>query len=404
MKKRVLFVDDEPTLLKMYRIVFEQEQSDWEIAFANGAVEALELMEQSPFNVVVSDMRMPGMTGAELVLEVMKRYPLTSRLIMSGYADQESVAKCLSATHQFLPKPCQLNVLRDTLSRVCALDDALMDPRIKNLVAQMNTIPSIPSLYFRIMETLSSPDASLMQIGEIISKDPGMTAKILQLVNSAFFGIARRISNPVEAIQMLGVGTVRSLVLSLHVFSCFDHAHFKNFSIEKVWTHSLTTGRIAQKIAKMEKADRAMLDETYVSGMLHDIGKAMLASSLAEPYQQAVTIAQERKLQMIEAEREVFGVSHAEVGAYLLGLWGLPITIVEAVALHHSPNRSAIKVFSPLTAVHAANVLEKQLNKNSSNVKPPQMDMDYLAELGLQDRVESWRDAALECLAPAGMS
>lgn len=400
MKKRVLFVDDEPTLLKMYRVVFEQEQSDWDIVFANGAVEALDLMDKSPFNVIVSDMRMPGMTGAELVLEVMKRYPLTSRLIMSGYADQESVAQCLSATHQFLPKPCQLNVLRDTLSRVCALDDALMDPRIKNLVSQLNTIPSIPSLYFRIMEALSSPDASLSQIGEIISQDPGMTAKILQLVNSAFFGIARRISNPVEAIQMLGVGTVRSLVLSLHVFSCFDHVQFKNFSIERVWTHSLMTARIAQKIAKLEKVDRAVLDETYVGGMLHDIGKVMLASSLSEPYQQAATIAQERKVAMVEAEREVFGVSHAEVGAYLLGLWGLPITIVEAVALHQVPGRSAIKAFCPLTAVHAANVFEHQLNPNSPNGKTPELDMDYLAELGLADRVKVWREAAIECLAP----
>ncbi len=402
MKKRVLFVDDEPALLKMYRIVFEQEQSNWEIAFANGAVEALELMDKTPFDVVVSDMRMPGMTGAELVLEVMKRYPLTSRMIMSGYADQDSVAKCLSATHQFLPKPCQLNLLRDTLSRVCALDDALMDPRIKNLVGQLNTVPSIPSLYFQIMETLSSPDASLAQIGEIISKDPGMTAKILQLVNSAFFGIARRISNPVEAIQMLGVGTVRSLVLSLHVFSCFDHVHFKNFSIEKVWTHSLVTGRIAQKIARVEKADRAMLDEVLVSGMLHDIGKVMLASGLVEPYQQAMTIAHERKVPMIEAEREVFGVSHAEVGAYLLGLWGLPITIVEAVALHHTPGRTAIKAFSPLTAVHVANVLEKQLKPEPADGKLPQLDMGYLTELELQDRVLAWREAAMECLSTEG--
>src|SRR5450432_1690231 len=125
MKKRVLFVDDEPTLLKMYRLVFEQEQEEWEIAFANGAAEALELMETAPYDVIVSDMRMPGMNGADLVLEVMKLYPQTSRLIMSGYADQESVAKCLGATHQFLPKPCQINVLRETLSRVCALDGAL---------------------------------------------------------------------------------------------------------------------------------------------------------------------------------------------------------------------------------------------------------------------------------------
>ncbi len=401
-KKRVLFVDDETMLLDLYKLVFEDEQDQWAINFAAGGKEALDLMSAEPVDVLVSDMRMPGMSGAELVQEVMQRHPRTSRLIMSGYADSEQIAQCLGATHQFIAKPFELSILRGTIGRVCALDSWLMDDTLRTLVAQMRSLPSLPSLYFRIMDALGSPDCSIEQIGAIIASDPSMTAKILQLVNSAFFGIARRISNPVEAVQFLGVGRVRSLVLSVHVFSCFDQAQLKNFSIDRVWKHSMSTGVVAQKIARMQKMDRAFVDETYVAGMLHDIGKVMLASSLPDLYEKAVALAAEEKVPLVEAERETFGITHAQVGAYLLGLWGLPITIVEAVAFHHDPEQSGVKSFSPLTAVHIASALERQISEPEANAAEIAINTDYLGELDLEDRVEAWRDAAEEVLGDIG--
>jgi putative nucleotidyltransferase with HDIG domain len=411
-KRRLLFVDDETMLLDLYRAVFEDDQERWEISFAPSGAAALELMREQPVDVLVSDMRMPGMSGAELVLEVMRRYPKTSRLIMSGYADSEQIAQCLGATHQFIAKPFELSLLRSTITRVCSLDSWLLDDRLRTLVAQMRSLPSVPTLYFRIMEALASPDTTIERIGEIIASDPSMTAKILQLVNSAFFGIARRVSHPADAVQFLGVGRVRSLVLSLHVFSCFQPAHEGTFSIERVWKHSMMTALVAQKIARLQRADRAFLDETYVAGMLHDIGKVMLAVSLPELYDRAVHLAAEKKITLVEAEIETFGVSHAQVGAYLLSLWGLPITIVEAVAFHHTPQASAVQSFSPLTAVHVASVLEQQLqaapapeppaDEPKAAATPSSIDLEYLAALGLAARLEDWRDAAEEALANGG--
>lgn len=395
-KKRVLFVDDETMLLDLYKLVFEQEEDRWEINFAPSGRDALDLMSEAPVDVLVSDMRMPGMSGAELVQEVMKRHPKTSRLIMSGYADSEQIAQCLCATHQFIAKPFELSVLRSTISRVCSLDTWLLDERLKELVAQLRSLPSLPSLYFRIMDALASPDSSLEQIGDIIASDPSMTAKILQLVNSAFFGIARRISNPIEAVQFLGVGRVRSLVLSLHVFSCFEQAHLKNFSIDAVWKHSMSAATVAQKIARIQRADRGVVDEAYVAGMLHDIGKVMLAASLPDSYSKAVNLAAGEGVSLIDAEREVFGVTHAQVGAYLLGLWGLPITIVEAVAFHHDPAESAVKAFGALTAVHVASALEHSIREPE---KAAPIDTEYLGELGLDGRLEDWREAAEDVLA-----
>ena len=392
-------------LLEMYRMVFEKDQERWDIQFASNAQEALDMMEKQPFDVIVSDMRMPGMSGADLFQEVMRKYPKSSRLIMSGYADQEQIAKCIGATHQFIAKPFDIKLLKSTIWRVCALDGWLLDEKLRTVVAQLYSVPSLPSLYFRIMDALASPSAGVDTIGAIVAKDPAMTAKILQLVNSAFFGIARKVSNAVEAVQYLGVGRVRSLVLSLHVFTCFDKMKIPNFSIERVWAHSMATGMLAQKIARAERADRNDQDEAYVAGMLHDIGKLMLASSFADQYGTAMTMAAEKKIPLIDAEREVFGVSHAEVGAYLLGLWGLPISIVEAVALHNVPGGAPVKTFSPLAAVHAASVFENEIYDNGLGGVPlAKIDDEYMTELGLSHRVEDWRDIAREALGETAVS
>lgn len=390
-RKTVLFVDDEPTMLEVYRMVFKSLNDDWELHFASSGQDALKKLQSQPFAVIVSDMRMPGMNGAQLLTEVLKDYPRTARIILSGYAEQESVAKCVGAAHQFLLKPCDVMTLRSTLTRVLALDVFLHNERLKELVAKMGSLPSVPSLYFKIMQELQSPDASVDRIGEIVSQDPAMTAKLLQLVNSAFFGISRKISNPTEAVQFLGVNTVRSLALSIHAFSCFERARLDGFSFDRVWNHCLTVGTLAKKIAQAETSDRAAEDEAFIAGLLHDVGKLMLAANLPDQYQEALEVAQERKLSLTEAEQLVFGSTHADVGAYLLGLWGLPVPIVEAVALHHRPVRQCEERFTPLTAVHAANALEYEFSGYPPQAFPSALNLSYLASVGLVDRVEDWR-------------
>jgi HD-like signal output (HDOD) protein len=336
------------------------------------------------------------MNGAQLLTEVLQSYPRTARIILSGYAEQESVAKCVGAAHQFLLKPCDVMTLRTTLTRVLALDVFLNNERLKGLVAQMGSLPSVPSLYFRIIRELQSPDASIERIGEIVSQDPAMTAKLLQLVNSAFFGISRKISNPTEAVQFLGVNTVRSLALSIHAFSCFEKSKLGGFSFERVWNHCLTVGMFAKKITQAESSDRAMVDEAFIAGLLHDVGKLMLAANMAEQYQEAMAVAEARKLSLTEAEQLVFGATHADVGAYLLGLWGLPVPIVEAVALHHRPVRQCENGFSPLAAVHAANVFEHEFAGDLPQTVPAGLNMSYIASIGLADHAEDWRAAFRE--------
>jgi HD-like signal output (HDOD) protein/CheY-like chemotaxis protein len=390
-KKRILFVDDEPLMSDLFRLMFEGMKSDWDLYFAHSGPEALALLEKTPCEVVVSDMRMPGMNGAQLLNEVMRRHPKTARIILSGYAERETVAKCVGAVHQFLQKPSDVLSLKSTLAHVCALDMLLRDEKLKALVAQMGVLPSLPSLYFRVMEELQSPDASAERIGEIVGMDPAMTAKLLQLVNSAFFGISRRIANPTEAVQFLGVGTVRSLALTIHAFACFDQAKLAEFSFERIWNHSVTAGVFAKRMSQIEGLETETSDEALIAGLLHDVGKLMLISNQPDEYRVVIKLAGEKRLRICEAELMTFGATHAEIGAYLLGLWGLPVPVVEAVALHHHPARGPSGQFSPLTAVHVADFLEHERSGGTHGEAQALLDTEYLARLGLTDRLERWR-------------
>ena len=299
-----------------------------------------------------------------------------------------------------LMKPCDVATLKATLTRVCTLDEFLSNEKLKALVARLEVLPSLPSLYFKILQELQSPFASIDRIGEIVALDLGMTAKLLQMVNSAFFGISRKISDPTEAVQLLGMGTVRSLAISIHAFSCFDPAKLAEFSFERLWDHSVVTGLFARKIAQWGGSDRALADEAFIAGLLHDIGKLMMISSVMEPYRSAWALAREKRITLWEAEQEVFGATHADVGAYLLGLWGLPIPVVEAVALHHNPSRNVNWEFSPLTAVHVANVLEHERSSAPLDGSPSRFDENYLTQLGVWEELPRWREILNESLQP----
>ena len=394
MKKRILFVEDDPLMIQLFVMMMDGESARWEVATAEDGARALQLMEASPFDVVVSDMNMPGMSGAEFIAEVKTRHPRTSRIILSALSDQQRVANCLGATHQFMAKPFDVKVFKATLDRIGGLDAYLKDDRLRTLVGRLGTLPSFPSLYVEVMKELDSPDSLIESVAATIAKDPAMTAKMLQIVNSAAIGLTTRVTSPFEAVGFLGFTTVRSLVLSAHIFTCFEHTNLKGFSINRLWNHAMGTGTLARMITQIEGADAADAADAFTAGLLHDVGKLMLADGMPEEFQSALALAAERKVHLYEAEQEIFGATHAGVAAYLLGLWGLPASIVEAVAFHHTPSHSDLRVVGPLAAVHVANVFEQELSKADACGRAATLDADYIAAVGAQDRVEAWRAEA----------
>lgn len=390
---QILFVDDEPKLLEGLKRLLRPMRNEWAMTFAGGGEEALKTLEQTPFDVVVSDMRMPGMNGAELLKEVQRRYPHIVRIILSGHSDREMTFQSIGATHLFLAKPCDAEQLKATIHRACALRGALKSDALRGLVAGMRTIPSLPTLFTEIKRAVESETASLKTIGEIIAKDMGMTAKLLQLVNSAYFGLPRNVSTVEQAVSVLGLDTIQALVLSVQVFSQFQaEAAATQFQFERLWKESMRVGTLARAIAKAEQRPPSEVEQAYTAGLLHDVGVLVLATNLPDRYGAVLRKASAERSEVCEAERSELGATHAEVGASLLGLWGLNDPIVEAVAYHHRPGECLSKTFAPLTAVHVANALLQEGAEPTTGPAPVQIDHLYLEKLALADRVPRWRD------------
>ena len=278
--KRILFVDDEPLILQGLKRMLHGQRHEWEMEFAGDGVQALERMAQAPFDVVVSDMRMPGLNGAQLLTEVMRRYPRTVRIILSGHADKELILQCVGSTHQYLSKPCDPDSLKAVVRRATSLDYLRQHERLTTLVGQMEHLPTIPALYRSIVEVLNNPNTSIEDLSALIARDIAMTARILKLVNSAFFGLGRPIADTDEAVTHLGFDTVKSLVLAIGTFEQLSAKAPGAPRIDQIWTHSVTVSAYAKLIAREEGADRKIQDEAYVSGLLHDLGKLALLVNL----------------------------------------------------------------------------------------------------------------------------
>lgn len=387
--KRIMFVEDNELLLELYGLLLADCRDEWETFLAPEGETALKRLQQTPFDVVVSDMQMPGMDGIQLLTEVARLYPQSSRIIISGVSDQAIAVDSLNCTHLFIPKPFDANILKSTLARIGSLDAYLKDDKLRGLAGKMRTLPSFPTLYLEITKEIESQNATIQGIAKIVASDPGITAKLLQVANSAACGLQESVSDPVEAVQQLGMTTVRSLALSAQVYSNFAPGRLKSFSADALWAHLMKCGDLARTIMRRERAEFAETEDAFTAGMLHDMGKLMLANSLPDEYEKALTLARSEQMPQTEAEMEVFGATHAGLAAYLLGLWGLPAAIVEAVAFHHTPEKSDLKKCSALTAVHVANVLSKEEGTDK-------LKLDYLAEIGVADRLEDWRATADE--------
>jgi putative nucleotidyltransferase with HDIG domain len=381
--RHVLFVDDEANVLSGLKRMLRSLRHEWTMEFVDGGEAALAYMSEHPIDVIVSDMRMPGMDGATLLKEVATRHPGAVRIALSGQSDQETLMKVAGIAHQYLSKPCDTDTLKSTVQRALTLRQHFGDESLKSLVAGMNSIPSLPTNYQEIMRELKAPEPSLAAIGEIITRDVAMTAKVLQLVNSAFFGIARRVTCPEQAVKLLGLQTVNGLVLSAGVFSQFDSEQLTPFSVDGLIEHSLQVASEAKRIASRESGDTAVVNDAFVAGVLHDVGKLVLAANYPERYSQAISAAQEWNQPLSLIEREMFGAGHADVGGYLLELWGLPTALIEAVAFHHDPGKSQAIGFTALTAVHVANALVHG-NGSADPTRPEcQVDAEYLASAGV---------------------
>jgi HD-like signal output (HDOD) protein len=399
-RHRILFVDDELNVLHAMQRSLRPMQGEWAMNFVASGEEALTALERDPYDVIVSDIRMPGMDGAALLDEVARRHPGMVRLILSGHAERDAVMRTVSVTHQYLSKPCDATILRETVVRALARRELVTNECLKTLVAGIHTLPSASTVYADMMVELRRAKPSSIAVGQILATDAAMTAKLLQIANSAFFGFRTPVSNTVQAVQLLGLDTVRSLVLTVNIFNEFDVKGASRAMLGSIWRHSMSTGSYAKAIAARETDNLTTLADSFTAGLLHDVGRLMLAIHFRSDFSEVLRMAAAGHVPIWCAELIIFGTTHAEVGAYLLALWGLPDAVVNGVAWHHRPGESGLRTFEPLTAVHVADVLDHTLHPEPGVIHPP-LDAPYLAGVGLGDRVSEWQEhcCAQQCSA-----
>ena len=323
---------------------------------------------------------------------VRQKFPDTVRFLLAEEADRERVMKDGLGTQQFLTKPCELSLIKSALENAVARETWIADDALRELISRMRSLPTIPSIYLEVRAELKAPHASADSVGAIIAKDMAMTTKLLQVCNSSYFGLPRKITDAGEAVGLLGFDAVNSIVVAVKMLGYYDRIKPAYYSVDRLWRHSLAVAQHARNLALRHSGDRAMAETAYTAGLMHDLGKIVLACNFCQQYEQAQKAARQQARLLWSVEKETFGASHADIGAYLLGLWGLPPAVIEGAALHHQPLRSASGEFTVLTAVHAANAFEHELTPPEDGYAVSQVDTIYLARINCLTPLDAWRD------------
>ncbi len=367
MSLKILFVDDDPNLINGLKRMLFSKRNEWECLYAENGFKALEILETNDIACIVTDMRMPGMDGAQLLKTVMGKYPQVVRIILSGHSDKEMILRSTQVAHQFLAKPCQSEVLIATISRVLELRNDLNNENLRKIVTGISELPSVPTIYLQLEAALHNEDISVQKIANIISQDMSMTTKILQMVNTAFFGLPVAISNPVQAVNYLGINVIKSLVLYIKLFDNSKNSPELQNYINSIWHHSLVVANYCKELAKGIIKDKITGDDIYAAGLLHDIGRLVLLK-LPDYYRNVMELKEKDKINSYEAEKILYGTTHCEVGAYLFRLWGLRDQIIYPV-LHHHKYQFNDYAITPVSTVFIANFLSHLNDVNIDYIK-----------------------------------
>ena len=387
MQKSILFVDDEENILKGLKRMLHRYSKEWFMLFAVGGDEALEIMKQCKIEVLVTDMKMPKMSGVELMKEVKRLYPDVIRIVLSGHSEKEDVIKSVSLAHQYLAKPCPPDKLIDIINNTYILNTILKSQEVKRTISTIDSLPTLPETYYALMDELNNPEFSLKRVGEIISDDIGMSTSILKQVNSSFWGLPNPVSTPEQAVSMLGGDIVKALVLSTHLFDLGKDVDTDLIPIEELEFQSKLTGRYSKLICEKLNLPKEVRDFSFIASILQDVGRLVLASNFPDTYSVVMeNAAKNPEWALKYAEYTVMGVTHAEVGAYLLGIWGIHNDVVISVAVHHTPRSVFNKEDKVCRVSYLAGAIAELLIKNDfATVDELDIDNEYLVEFGVKE-------------------
>jgi len=348
--KRILFVDDEQNILNALERMLFDYSDDWEMDFIDNGAEALEMMDDEPYDVIVTDMRMPGMDGAELLKRAHKKHPNTARVVLSGHTELEAALRAMPVAHQFLSKPCKAEVLVGVLERAVALQKIVSDPALREVVGDVQALPARPAVFSKVCSLLADEKSSMVELAKVVEQDIAISATVLHTVNTAFFAASVRVATVKDAVTRLGGTVIKGIVLAAEVAESFKAPPGCKLDLDAIHKHSVQVANLASALV----SDRKIREDAFLGGLLHDLGVLILASRMPEYVTEADRVARAEGLPLHEVELRTHKATHAEIGAYLLGLWGMPYPVMDAVAQHHNPAMLAGRGMDPSVAVHLA--------------------------------------------------
>lgn len=395
MKEQVLFIDDDMVLLDGLKRMLRHMRNEWDISFCSSGEAALDIMRQRCFDVVVSDMRMPGLDGAAVLTAVRELCPNSVRIVLSGQAEFETVLRALVPAHQYIAKPCSPEKLKFILKKSFDSRRFMGCEVLSSFVSNLEKIPGDIEVYERFRSELSKSNVAIEEIARIGSSDISLSLKLLQLANSGFFGSRPAVLEPAAAVVNLGVGLLRRLVLETEIFGDHHMSVDLQDEIRIMNRHALAVANMSREIATLECEDLQFVDACFTAGLLHDVGKIVLAAFAPNRYTKAFRQSLETPVLLEDEERRVFGASHSEVGSYLMALWGLPEPIVECAAHHHAPATQLPRAFGVTSIVHVTNALQDCIESSEfmhalQAALPRYLDRDYLQQVQGEGRFSSW--------------
>ena len=396
--KKILFVDDEPAILEGLQDSLRKHRRRWDMTFACGGEAAISEMTTKDYDVVVSDVRMPGVGGVDVLQYAKDQHPKTIRIALTGFADEKSTIKLTTLAQRYLTKPCAVDDLDEAISRDSGLVDAFDNPIVQKLAGSAGRLPSSNNTQQLLLDRLNSTDGSIDDIAKVIEEDLALTAKILQLANSSFFRRQASVVSARHAVSYLGVDVIRSLVLADQLFERSQEIpKMDYFDIDSLRRHSLLTSTIAREISpNSEMASVAM-----TAGLLHDVGKIIIALEMPELIARLVDVPSGAPYEWIDSatEREILGCTHAEIGGYFLNLWGVPTSVVEAVTFHDDPAAVFSREFDAVGVVHVSNYLAHWgASKENSDTIENKLSRDYMESVGMVDNEELWKGYTVDII------
>ena len=389
---RILVLIDDVAALTQTGPHFAQLPDDWKVHVSHSSGDALCQLEQVSFDVIFVDLKAGPFASIQFLHKVWAKHASTIRFLLSDSLAPDLMVTCALGPHQVLLKPLEGTAIKNAIDRAALVNRLFQNKDVQTLVSRIRTFPSRPTIYAEVIRELRSSSASAQAVGELVSRDLAISTKLLQITNSAFFGFNRPVEKPGDAVLLLGMETTASLILGIEAFSQLDNVKLKYFSTDQVWKHCQIVANSARAIAEHVTQDAELAQEAYTAALLHDIGKLALAVNLDEAYRDALNVGREKNIPAWQVERQAFGATHAEAGAYLLSLWGLPASVIEAVACHHLPARELSSEFTALTALHVANAIDNSLTQQRLPGEETPMDLRYPAELRIIEQLDVFRD------------